>query len=151
MTQQTVSMVYRITRLVAGNGFLAHLEVCGQAVLMANEDFLNPFILSAVQPSGVIGRGKTLQEAIRSFEISFDAGIDPERGQLRDFGTFAAWWQTDFAKVSPRNLEMWMAGANLDPERTETPDPHVPSILITPLLVEGLLPSHNSTATYGAV
>lgn len=55
--KQTSSMAYRITRIVAGNGFLAHLEVCSRAILTRHEDFLDPFSLSAVQPCGVIGSG----------------------------------------------------------------------------------------------
>ena len=80
-------LVFRFQGLVAGNGFVAGVELAGRALLVEEE---SDFWVYGVNPGGFAASGDDRDEALNNFRIEYDAVLNDIAGDASSFDAFKA-------------------------------------------------------------
>jgi hypothetical protein len=103
----THPLFFTFKEVVSGNGFLAQVIVKGRAILEQDDDGL--FWIYGVQPGGLAAPGKTAQEVLAGFNLTFKEVLYDIASGVSNYDGFRGEVEKFFSEINELNSERWMA------------------------------------------
>jgi predicted RNase H-like HicB family nuclease len=113
-------IIFTITNLVPGAGFLAKVRACGKALMVREDD--GAWWLYGAEPGGLAASGTTPQEAFLRFSETFKNVLDDQASECTSLNAFSIAAAEFFGESCEETTSEWAAASeairsgNLRPE-----------------------------------